>query len=160
MPPAITLLENNKQITPDPMEVAIKSSIDQLKAELQNQPKPSKANIGKTILKELNPVCEAIAGTSLQKVLENTPGAGLQKRKTPAEKKKDRRVLMKNVKQKLELGYNEQDCNFILVNRVSWSKFNTMHLEQSYESKKDAIKRVAEKGIKKKAWHKEGEFGN
>ena len=55
------------------MEVAIKSSIDQLEAELQNQPKPSKAKVGKTILKELNPVCEVIAGTSLQKVLENTP---------------------------------------------------------------------------------------
>ena len=120
------------------MEVAIKSSVNQLKAELQNQPKPSKAKVEKTILKGLNPVCEAIAGTSLQKVLENTPGTGLQKRKTPAEKK-DRHVLMKNVKRKLELGYNKQDCNFILENRVSWSKFNTMRLEQSYESKKDAI---------------------
>ena len=70
------------------MESAIKSSIDRLKAELEMQPKPSQATIGKAILKELNPVCEAIAGTSVQKILENTPGAGVQKRKTVAEKKK------------------------------------------------------------------------
>ena len=75
---------------PDPMESAIKSSIDRLKAEFEMQPKPSQATIGKAILKELNPVyiCEAIAGTSVQKILENTPGAGVQKRKTVAEKKK------------------------------------------------------------------------
>ena len=35
-----------------------------------------------------------------------------------------------------------------------------MRLEQSHESKEDAVKRVAEKGIKKKVWHKKGEFGN
>ena len=69
------------------MESAIKSSIGQRKAELASQPKPSQGTIGKAILKELNPVCEAIAGTSVQKILENTPGAGLQKGKTVAEKK-------------------------------------------------------------------------
>ena len=67
---------------------------------------------------------------------------------------------MKNVKRKLELGYNERDCNFILENRVSWSKFNKLRLEQSHESKKDAVKRVAEKGIKKKKARRKGEFGN
>ena len=58
---------------------------------------------------------------------------------------------MKNVKRKLELGYNDQDCDFILENRVSWSKFNTMRLEHSYESKKDAVKRVAERESRKKS---------
>ena len=43
---------------------------------------------------------------------------------------------------------------------VSWSKFNTLRLEQSHKSKKDAVKRVAEKEIRKKARHKKGKFGN
>ena len=58
---------------------------------------------------------------------------------------------MKNVKRKIELGYNKREKTVISYwKTISWSKFNTMRLEQSYESKKDAVKRVAEKLIKKK----------
>jgi len=56
--------------------------------------------------------------------------------------------MMRKVQRKLKIQY-ERDCDFILKNRVGWEKFNTIRLQQSFETSKQAKSRVAKQGIKK-----------
>jgi len=57
---------------------------------------------------------------------------------------------MRKVQRKLKIQYNERDCDFVLKNRIGWEKFNTIRLQQSFETFEQATSRVAKKGIKKR----------
>ena len=78
---------------------------------------------------------------------EATPSAMLQAKPTPQGKKQSWE-MMRKVQRKLKIQY-ERDCDFILKNRVGWEKVNTIRLQQSFETSKQAKSRVAKQGIKK-----------
>jgi hypothetical protein len=57
---------------------------------------------------------------------------------------------MRGVKQKLESQYDERDSDFVLQNRIGWKKFNTVRLEQSFETPQQAQDRIAKQGVKER----------
>ncbi len=57
---------------------------------------------------------------------------------------------MRGVKQKLESQYDERDSDFVLQTRIGWKKFNTVWLEQSFETPQQAQGRIAKQGVKER----------
>ena len=127
------------------LEKELKATVSSLMAT-QSTPR----SFGTSITNTLDPLCRSSLGTPLSKVLANTPGTSLQIKATPTARKQERRHMIKTVKRKLEEQYEERDTELVLQNRLSWSKYNVLRMDQSFESQDVAQRRVAEEGIKTK----------
>ena len=109
--------------------------------------------IGQEIYKNFNKVCQENLGQSLADVLCHVPEAQLQKKVSPAERKKKNRNIKRKFKTNVEETWQQNDVNSHLEQRTSYRARNMQRFNQSFETPTDAKQRVAERKEKKVKSH-------
>ena len=79
----------------------------------------------------------------VEAIVNDCPGLGIEKRQTPAQKKKDKRKIVKECVEHLEKIQGNRDAQMVLEEGLSLRSYNRIHLSQSFESPKQK----AERGI-------------
>lgn len=76
---------------------------------------------------------------------KKTPVAGVTKRKQPAEVKKENRDRVRGVKRAIESELHQRDHDLLFKNCLSFRKYNTIRLAETFESPEETAKRTASK---------------
>lgn len=98
--------------------------------------------IGHELVSKVSPQCEKLVGMPLSKVLEMTPSAGVQQRKTSAEKKKESRKRLRDIKNTLESEMRKRDTDLVFLQRLSYKKYNAIRMAEAFETPDQATERV------------------
>ena len=86
------------------------------------------------ILAELEPAYQEEFGESFIDAVIEVPGSEVQKNPTPVEKKREKRRIQRDCKNKIEDNYNQTDAMDILAGGMSMSRYKRLRLSQSFES--------------------------
>jgi hypothetical protein len=124
-------------------KAAIRADIQVKKPKLQEL-----KEIGQKIYSEYNKECQAKLGKSFSDILTLVPDAGLTKKASPAEKKKKVRDAKRGTKRSIEEVWKETDVSSHLSQRVSFAARKKRRIQEGFESKKDATKRVEKENLK------------
>ena len=120
---------------------------DEIKRSLLPSKTPAQ-KLGQIIQGGLEPLCKSVTGKSFCNVMDATTTINLEKKPTPAEKKKRQRETLRGVERKLEHRFEQRDFDLVMQNRLSFNKYNQIRLATSFETTDDARQRVFRKGVK------------
>ena len=84
----------------------------------------SPKKLGRKVLEELSPLCQANFGESPQEVLEKTPRSRLVRTPTAADKQTKKRKIIREAKQVLQNEMDKNAATTVMGNRISWSAFD------------------------------------
>ena len=112
--------------------------------ESAKQKGSSEASVTQCLVAGLQNTYEAIQHKPfVEAIVNDCPGLGIEKRQTPAQKKKDKRKIVKECVEHLEKIQGNRDAQMVLEEGLSLRSYNRIHLSQSFESPKQK----AERGI-------------
>ena len=97
--------------------------------------------LGQDIVTQLDPACREITGKSLADVLQATSQAGVSKKKTQSEKKKENRDKLREVKTAIQTEIRTKDNDLLFQNRLSFRKYNSIRMTESFETPEQATSR-------------------
>ena len=92
--------------------------------------------LGREILKKVGPAAQAKFGMSVQEVLVKTPTSKLEFKKTGAQRRTERKKVIREYKKEVEAHYNQKGEELVMQNRVSWSLFDKIRKEQGLTDRK------------------------
>ena len=97
--------------------------------------------LGHDIVTHLDPACRELTGKSLVDVLQVTPEAGVSKKKSASERKKENRDKLRDVKTAIQTEIRMKDNDLLFQNRLSFRKYNSIRMAESFETPKQAVVR-------------------
>ncbi len=127
-----------------------------LKTELSKiklTPHLSKKQTTRKVLAELDNVYQEKFDCSFtESIPKDCPRAGLEKKRTGQEKKKEKRQILRQCKTHMEAQFTSQDADTVLEEGLSLRKYQQLRLAQSFETPQQKQTR-AQKGNPKKKSH-------
>lgn len=114
----------------------------QTNPEVKNPKRQELKEIGQKIYSEYNKECEAKLGKSFCDILTLVPDAGVIKKPSPAERKKKVRDIKRGTKRSIEETWSKTDVSSHLSQRVSFATRKKRRLQEGFEPKNEATKRV------------------
>lgn len=97
--------------------------------------------LGQDIVTQLDPACRELTGKSLVDVLQVTPEAGVSKKKSASERKKENRDKLREVKTAIQTEIRMKDNDLLFQNRLSFRKYNSIRMAESFENPTQAVVR-------------------
>ena len=118
-----------------PVSKAVEEQVKKIRLSQQITPTSSKRALGRRILGELNPICKESVGFDLCAVLTSTPEAAVQRKKPKKEIKKEHSQLLSMAKSTMQQHFASQDSQLVYGNWLSYSKYQTIRIAESYKPK-------------------------
>ena len=75
---------------------------------------------------KLGPVVERQFGFTIQEVLTQTPKSHIIQKPTSAQKLREKRKMLRQVRDQIQSEYDHNDESFVMQNRISWNLFDKM----------------------------------
>ena len=82
--------------------------------------------VGKQVLNKLGPVVERQFGVTIQEVLTQTPKSHIIRKPTSAQKLREKREMLRQVRDQIQSEYDRNDESFVMQNCISWNLFDKM----------------------------------
>ena len=98
---------------------------------------PQQKKLGHDIVTQLSPICENISGMPLSKVfsvIQNSQILKLLNASAGQKQKYERRKNMRGAKEKVQLELQKHDSDLVFQRRLSFRKYNTIRLIESFET--------------------------
>ena len=140
--------KNLKRIIPKPSFTNIECKIARkAETEVKCPKRQELKEIGQKIYSELNKECQEKLGKTFGDILTLVPDSGLTKKASPAENKKKNRDVKRGIKRTIEEVWSKTDVSSHLSQRVSFAARKKRRLQEGFESKRDAVKRVEKENL-------------